>query len=832
MSTQAYDKFKLLLAELFMFDQADLDFGIYRIMNAKRDEITRFLEKDLLPQVKDALGALDLSKHAELEAELEKALISAAQLGVSSDASPRVQDLRQQLGEATDIVAAEEEIFSYLYNFFRRYYDAGDFISQRRYKPGVYAIPYEGEEVKLYWANADQYYIKTTEHFRDYAFKLPGGKLVHFKLTEADTELNNNRPANGKDRRFLLRDSDPVAEENGEFIVRFEYQPDPLKRKQGDLNAETAQRILQAQASRNCLAELATKAPTKNNPDRTILDSHLADYTARNTFDYFIHKDLNGFLRRELDFYIKNEVMHLDDIECESVPRVEQYLAKIKTIRSAGHKVIDLLAQFEEFEKKLWLKRKFVIGTNYCVTLDRIPKALYAEIASNDAQHKEWLELFGIDEIRSDLNGAVDYSNPLTVEFLSANPFLVVDTRHFPSLFTEKLLDAQHDLDEHLTGLLVRSENFHGLGLLAERYRDLVDAIYIDPPYNTDASAILYKNDYKDSSWLALVESRCRLSQHILNEDGVLCVAIDDVEFAHLKLLLVKLYGSKAILGTVAVRSNPAGRSTPTGFSIAHDYAIFVGASASASVGRLKRSEKQLARYDERDGISPFEWVNFRKHGGAEATRVARPRMFFPIIAHQGSIRIPKIEWAPSRKEWVLQEKPGPGEEIIWPLNAQGEEKRWKWGVESVAAALCDFCSKPEQGGGTGIFFKSRIKGEGMLPVTWWDKKEYSATEYGTNFLADMLGNVAAFSFPKSIHLVEDCIRVSCPKEDGLVLDYFAGSGTTGHAVLNLNREDGDSASLSWSRWVATSIPFSFLESRKLYIQLIGRMASRFLRMA
>jgi adenine-specific DNA-methyltransferase len=288
MGTQAYDKFKELLAELFMFDQADLDFGIYRIMNAKRDEITHFLDNDLLPQVNLALGDYDVSKRAEVESDLDKATRAATELGILPDASPRVQDLRQQLVETTDIVAAEEEVFSYLYNFFRRYYDAGDFISQRRYKPGVYAIPYEGEEVKLYWANADQYYIKTTEHFRDYAFKLPGDKLVHFKLTEADTELNNNRPANGKDRRFLLRDSDPVAEENGELIVRFEYQPDPLKRKQGDLNAEAAQRILQAQASRNCLAELATKAPTKNNPDRTILDSHLADYTARNTFDYFI----------------------------------------------------------------------------------------------------------------------------------------------------------------------------------------------------------------------------------------------------------------------------------------------------------------------------------------------------------------------------------------------------------------------------------------------------------------------------------------------------------------------------------------------------------------
>jgi adenine-specific DNA-methyltransferase len=161
MSTQAYDKFKLLLAELFMFDQADLDFGIYRIMNAKRDEIIRFLDNDLLPQVKKALSTFDVTNRAEVEADLEKATKAATQLGISPDASPRVQELRQQLGETTNVQAAEEEIFSFLYNFFRRYYDTGDFISQRRYKPGVYAIPYEGEELKLHWANADQYYIKS-----------------------------------------------------------------------------------------------------------------------------------------------------------------------------------------------------------------------------------------------------------------------------------------------------------------------------------------------------------------------------------------------------------------------------------------------------------------------------------------------------------------------------------------------------------------------------------------------------------------------------------------------------------------------------------------------
>src|SRR5690606_27173565 len=139
--------------------------------------------------------------------------------------------------------------------------------------------------------------------------------------------------------------------------------------------------------------------------ENTRLRVHLERYTARNTFDYFIHKDLGGFLRRELDFYIKNEVMHLDDVESETAPRVEQYLSKIKVIRRIAGKIIDFLAQLENFQKKLWLKKKFVVETQYCITLDRIPEGYYPAIARNPAQRAEWAALFAIDE-------------PLTPEFL------------------------------------------------------------------------------------------------------------------------------------------------------------------------------------------------------------------------------------------------------------------------------------------------------------------------------------------------------------------------------------------------------------------------------
>ena len=164
--------------------------------------------------------------------------------------------------------------------------------------------------------------------------------------------------------------------------------------------------------------------------DYTRLEAHLRRYTARNTFDYFIHKDLGLFLRRELDFYIKNEVMHLDDVENESAPRVEQYLSKIKVIRKIAGKIIDFLVQLEDFQKKLWLKKKFVVETQYCIAVGCIPEEFHSEVAANEAQREEWVQLFAIDKIKVDLN-TPGYSAKLKPEFLKAHPTLVVDTRHF-----------------------------------------------------------------------------------------------------------------------------------------------------------------------------------------------------------------------------------------------------------------------------------------------------------------------------------------------------------------------------------------------------------------
>ncbi|MBZ0186064.1 MAG: hypothetical protein K8F91_07380, partial [Candidatus Obscuribacterales bacterium] len=157
-----FEKLKRLLMELFQLDQPDLDFGLYRIMHAKADEITQFLDKDLLPQVKEAFGEYRSADKTEIEKELKEKTRQYETDGVDPDSVPRIKELKAKLADqSVDVDSLENEVYDHLYSFFRRYYSEGDFLAKRVYKPGVYAIPYEGEEVKLHWANKDQYYIKT-----------------------------------------------------------------------------------------------------------------------------------------------------------------------------------------------------------------------------------------------------------------------------------------------------------------------------------------------------------------------------------------------------------------------------------------------------------------------------------------------------------------------------------------------------------------------------------------------------------------------------------------------------------------------------------------------
>lgn len=774
-----------------MLDHAELDFGIYRIMNQKRKDIEKYLNENLKTQVTEVLSNNKSSQVAEYENELKEARKAAEMLGISPDDMPKVKELKAKIASLGNTEDLENEVYSHLSTFFGRYYDGGDFISQRRYKKDVYAIPYEGEEVKLHWANADQYYIKTSEYFRNYRFKLDSGKYVEFTLKEASTEQNNNKVQNKMERRFALYEACPVEVINDELHINFTYELYPKATKQKAL-IESAFNVVKDLLPSEFKMDVLALRPTDSDRSRTLLQKHLSDYVARNTFDYFIHKDLKGFLSRELDFYIKNEILEIDDIDARTTESFLAHLTVIKAIKHVGSKIIEFLASLENFQKRLWLKKKMVVSADYCITLDRVPKKLYAEICANDAQREEWVKLFAIDEIKSSQSdgffreGALaGYSIPLTEQFLMENPFLVLDTAFFTDDFKRKLVSEIDDIDEKCDGLLINSENFQALGLLQEKYHQSIKCTYIDPPYNSPSSEIAYKNNYKSSSWLSLINDRLKESKKLSTFNGSHIVAIDKYEVNGLHKLMIDIFNDFDVVN-ISIEQNKKGTQGDH-FSYNNEFAIFAIPYSLKKTNELQR---------EKDN---WEWSSFR-NWGSESLRTDAANCFYPIlidgdkIIGYGNVIDENIH--PTQQEIYTcdfyfdtkgnKQLKSSTQNLysIYPIDIQGIERKWRYAFQTVPEIIEYLRIKKSQ---------SRVEIE--IPKysdqfkTLWYSPKYNAGDYGTKILTSMGFSKELFKFPKSIYTTMDCIFAVSEAKD-LVLDYFAGSGTTAHAVISLNRRN------------------------------------------
>ncbi len=812
-----FDRLITLLKELFQLDQPDLDFGLYRIMHAKSGEITQFLETDLLPQVRQAFEQYQPADKAAISQKLEKAVAAAESLGVDPETNEKVQELKTDLEAGVDLAVLEGEVYDHLYSFFRRYYSDGDFLAKRVYKQGVYAIPYEGEEVVLHWANKDQYYIKTSEYLRDYAFRLkPENETnpmrVHFRLMDvAEGEHGNIKATEGKNRVFILapagesgRDFISVETIDGrdELVIAFEYRPATLddwteetlesssvaaQKKppiQKNLISIAVQAVLDVGADdlTSWINELGKRHVKVNGEtaDYSRLQGHLTRYTARHTFDYFIHKDLGGFLRRELDFYIKNEVMHLDDIENETAPKVEQYLSQIKVIRSIAGKIIDFLAQLEDFQKKMWLKKKFVTETNYCITLDLIPEDSYPEIATNEAQREEWVKLFAINEIEGDMHSPA-YSEPLTVEFLKANDKLVIDTRFYDDSFKVMMTNSIENLDEQCGGLLVHSENYQALNLAQKCFRKRIKCIHIDPPYNTSSSGFLYKNEYQHYSWLSLMHDRIDAGFDYLKDRGVFSCHIDEYEMENLQILFD--YFRLINAGTLVWdKGMPIAGSN--GLATQHEYVLFRTRGNTSirvkkrNIEKVKRKARELiSKYQTPTKAAHYEYRRWLR----SQTSFSKSELTFDQIDENGMVfrsdNMSATDRRTNKKFYIPLRHPSNGKYCTVPKYG------WRYTPDSIE-------NLHKQG--LILFGKNHTimpRKKTYLESTL-DSQMSTIYQSGSRGKRNLDELSLEFPFAHSTEYYSHIIDSAVDSED-LILDYFAGSGTTGHAVINLNREDG-----------------------------------------
>ena len=803
------DRFVNLMKGIFELDKSDLDFGIYRIMNIRKAEIEKFLSEGLPAKINETLAPFAQNDTEEIKKKIESIEQQASAFGMDISALPddnqmkqQYNSLKAQLAGGTDLSALESDVYSALYNFFNRYYDEGDFISKRRYKEGVYAIPYEGEEVKLYWANQDQYYVKTSENFKDYTFKADD-YLVHFRIVDATTEQNNNKESDDSKRVFMLFTEDEENfpgiktfehnAETSEIIIRFVYDiPEDKKRKYAEENYKAVHDFIYSNNSTIPVWQtlLAPVSTGKGKETTTLLEKHMKAYVAKNTFDYFIHKDLKGFLTRELDFYIKSEIMHLDDLDTTNEQRVETYLAKVRAVKRIGHIIIDFLAQIENFQKKLWLKKKFVIETNWCITLDRIDERFYPEIIANKAQIQEWIDMYAVDEIKGDML-TEGFTNPPTAEFLKQNDKLIVDTKHFSSDFKERLIASIDNLDEQTGGLMINGENYQSLQVIRNTIKNKVDCCYYDPPYNTSENTFLYKNGYRDSSWASMIFDRINITKNVLSNHGIACVSIDDKEFANLQHVLDLNFGVDGRLGNLVVEIKPSGRTNDNFLATSHEYILFYGLnSVENEICFFPLREDQLSQYKDDDEHGAHKWRDFMRTGGY-STPEERPNSFYPIFYNEitGDISLEKQE------NYI---------EIL-PVDTAGKYRVWRKTKPSFLEHLSKGEIKIGKKRGSSDYkvqIIDKIK-VGVRPKSVWVGSKYDASSHGTKWLKHLFEENAPFSFPKSIHSVYDTIyTVVGENPKALVLDAFAGSGTTGEAVLRLNANVDENDNLGNRKYI------------------------------
>lgn len=780
---------KKKLIEMFRVDSPDLNFGVYRIMNQKRGEIVRFMDKDLIEAVDIEFGKYDEDLQAQVAGDIA-ALERTIRETYGDDAlgadglkeeyrkatkgrefHEKWQKLRQDADDVSMSDVHKAEIFEHLETFFSRYYKDGDFLSLRRYSANEkYAIPYNGEEVLLHWANKDQYYVKTDRFLKGHGFDV-GDYRVMFEVVPASDQVDTG----GTNRYFILSGGEnEVTYDKTKMLlmVRFVHvllSDDALKNRfppRGSRKKPNTDDIVDgltdAILAHGCIPKglkgaLEAKEHENVNPR---LRKHVLSFTRESTSDFFIHKDLGGFLRQELDFCIKNEVFRLDYLGTENEVQVERYVKRAKMIKKIANRIIDFLAQLEDFQKMLWEKKKFVLQTDYCMTIDHIPEKFYPEICTNGRQVREWKDLYGIGEgAQQTLNGDV-----IDVAFMESHPFLVLDTAFFNADFKDRLLeDLQHpdgtpveDLDEAVGGLMIKSENWQALNLLQERYREQVKCIYIDPPYNTGNDEFIYRDNYQHSSWISMICQRLFFCKKNLRPGGAFFSSIDDHEVHNFRIILNNLFGennTEIYIWDVREEGNMPKTARNT-VRKEHEYIL----AAFEDKNSIEFQKYQEFKYSENE-----EWGN--------------------------SDNDPRGDWMSGNiSRGQISSTSGEKYYSITTPTGKVYTRNWTLKIEEYEALLNDnriYFARD----GDGVPRIKIFKDEPVDVIQSSHFEGLSSSQSGKRQIINLFEK-CEMSHPKPVPLMERLLKISSGNGD-ITMDFFAGSGTTAHAVLNLNKEGG-----------------------------------------
>ena len=844
------DKLRFFLKEMFQFNANDLDFGIYRIYNLKRREIENFIdgkdEQCLEPIINKTLELVsNIEKQVELTsltAYLKKfnqeslvnepaANFKEIQLLIDFSKDDQEKDsLTAALTASTKDFNITDEIKDKIYNhilgYFEMYYSNGDFGYNNRSR-NLYKVPYEadydGNDTMFHWKHKGSLYIKTGNSFNAIKFKLKHlDKEFELRLEtneeskDEEVAQNNNKDTKLKHYKFnRFEEKDGVtriifnlsdasttkadlfkaifkevlkSKEKLDNYLYAEGKPvfndltdDYDKVQDGSVKGIGALRVnrktllnkVNKNFERSKKIEIISENGQERFTDETLetlynIDQKLNSFYIGNDSDYFIHENLQEFLTQEKERYIKNHILSdLDSILNFKLDNTTVIIAK--AFNEITSRIIEFLCAIEEFQKKLFTMKKKVVESEYCLTIDNIEEKYYQEILENKDQLAEWENLFSV--------------KVKTLADLKAQPTLVLDTKFFKQKdgsnpFKDKILAEIENLDERTNGLLINSENYQALSILEDKYRGKIKCCYIDPPYNAKSSSIIYKNHFKHSSWATFIYNRLQKGAQLLNNRGIQITAIDENEHENLGLILDEVFPNYSKT-CISVIHNPGGIQGDN-FAYSHEYAYFV----------YPRIKRLIGLENREDNADIRNFMNTAKGNTTNYLRTSGANCFYPVIIEDGEIigfgEVCEDDFHP---ETNVQNDDGTIS--VYPIDADGVERKWVFARQSVEEIQDELSVEFNEQ--RGVYEIIRTKSE-LNYKTVWTAKKYNAKSYGTSLLTDILGKSNKFSFPKSLYLVVDCIDASThDQNDAIILDYFAGSGTSGHAVIFSNKKNTES---------------------------------------
>jgi len=376
-----------------------------------------------------------------------------------------------------------------------------------------------------------------------------------------------------------------------------------------------------------------------------------------------------------------------------------------------------------------------------------------------------------------------------------------INTKKFGLVFEEHREDIDDTLETHTPVLtenkkllidnggqvnfLIEGDNLAALKLLLKTHKGKIDLIYIDPPYNTGNKTWKYNNDYvnkddafRHSKWLSFMKYRLLIAKKLLKETGIFVCAIDDYEFSELKLLTDEIFSEQNKLGTVVVIHNPGGRQDEKFFPTAHEYMLIYGKNIlKSNVNTLSLSEEKIAQYTNKDKFGKYKLRGFRR-SGANSRRQDRPNLYYPIYYNNKT------------GELTIEKKQDFNK--LLPIDADNIERCWRWNPKTFIDKKAKYIEVKEKNGNYDLYVKEREDDNiGERAKTFWFKPKYASVG-GTSILKTIFNRTEKiFDYPKSLDLMIDVIKVTS-NPNSVILDFFAGSGTTGHAVMELNQEGGN----------------------------------------